>query len=343
VNNSASPRGERPRAFLGVRHPGLRFALAVLVVIAIGAGAYLTYDRYVLQPRRHEDIASGAEAAKRHARWQRSGRRGWERLFEEATRGLPGYAVDTGQPARLKLAELGPQIAPFVEEKLQSDVYAERMTAIYLLAAIGTPTDRIVSLLDSELERATDGHREIGALKCAARVPESGTVLWRVSLAALESPRAKTRRTAVAYLFKLRDAEGAPPAIGERLAELAAQAHLKVRLEIAVHTIGEDAAGSYRTLLEGLDSDDAQAVIVAADLVAQLRGEGSMDPATATPQQKAEAIEADRAWLEQKISEAQSRQPAAEGPGKTSSGAGAAGSEDTPAEETPQQTEPEED
>ena len=110
-----------------------------------------------------------------------------------------------------------------------------------------------------------------------------------------------------------------------------------------MHLIDEDEAGSYRTLLEGLDSADEEAVLIAVHLVALLRGEGSVNPETATPQEKAEAIEAHRAWLEQKIRETQGQEPAAEGPAETSPEEDEEASEDSPVEEAPQQTGPEED
>lgn len=300
-NQKASPA--RPAAFFGVRHRGWQLALITVVVAVIAAGAYLAYDRYHLRPQRMEDEATGKAQKKRFARWQRQGRRGWDRLFAKAAGGMPGYSVDVGRPARLKLAELGPKIGPFLEEKLESDVYAERITAIQLLACIGRPSEQTQQLLTKELERATDRKQEIGVLKCATTVPNSGVVLTHLSFAALDSPHPKTRRLAIGYLFKLRNLPDAPPEIGERLVKLGTEGDLKIRLEIAVKLIQQDAPGTYRMLLEGLDSDDEETVIVAANHVARLRSGGRIDPLTATPEEKAEAIKAHRAWLEEKLEE----------------------------------------
>ena len=209
--------------------------------------------------------------------------------------------VDVGLPARLKLTEVGPPLRPFLEEKLGSGEYTERMTAIQLLASIGEPQERVKHLLARELERAAGQKQEVGVLKCATMLSDFEPVLAHVSSAALDAPHQGTRQLAVSYLMVLRSDPDAPPELAERLAELMDTGDLKVRIEIAMNLINDDASKIHRVLLEGLNSDDEDTAIVAANHVARLRESGRITPETWTPEEIKQALDAHRNWLERQL------------------------------------------
>jgi hypothetical protein len=296
--------GRQRPAFFGVKHGGRRAALISCAVIVIVGGACLALDRYYFRPRRMDAEASGEAEKRRLERWSRSPR-GWERLFEKASASMPGYIVDVGRPARLKLVEVGPELRTFLERKLRDPQYGHRITAIQVLASIGEPRERVEELLTQELTRATERKHEVGVIKCATTVPDFEPVLAHICFAALDSPHAVTRRIAASYLAMLRTAPNAPPDLGERLAALSEGGDLKVRIELAMNLYGEDPSRTYRVLLEGLSSDDEETASVAANHVAGLREEGHPISDASTPEEIAEALEAHRTWLEKKLADAE--------------------------------------
>ena len=262
-------RSARPKPFLGVRHPAAKAVLALVVLAAIGLGARAVHNRYVLKPRREEAIHSGEADKRLYERWQRMGPGGWERLFEEAAKGHPGYSVDTGLPARRKLVELGAEIVPLANNKLDDADQATRLTAIYVLGAVGEPQDRIADLLINEGKGARNHSEAVAAVKCANAL--SDPILERVSFAALNPPYQKARAVAAEHLLYLARKPGADPALRQRLDELRRAGDVKVRIEFAMQALDAAPVETYNLLLEMLASGDEEVRTLAVGHVARLR------------------------------------------------------------------------
>ena len=232
--------------------------------------------------------------------WQRQGPVGWERLFECASKGWPGYIVDVGRPPRLKLTALGAKVRPLMLEKLESPEYAERITAIQVLASVGEPSARIVQLLAREIKNATRRQHEVGVLKCATTLPDWEASLIRLSLIALGSRHPKTRMIAVEYLLALRRDARAPRDLDRRLLALLNDEDIELRLVVASFLAKEGAPYTYRVLLAGLNSRDSQTVMLAAQLVAWMRGQQPLNTGKLTQKALNKAIEKQRRWLKPK-------------------------------------------
>jgi len=304
---AAAKRARRSAGFFGVRHPLGRFILSLLLLAAIGIGGYFAVAKHLLPLTENEDESSDAlddgfdEQQQALLEWQQSGPEGWERLFESSCQSWPGYVVDVGRPARLKLVELGPKIRPMMLRKLKSPDYNQRISAIYVLAEIGEPRINITHFLARELFAATERKHQIGALKCAAAVADNDTVVIDLSLAALESEHPQTRQLAFRYLFILRNNPFAPRHLTQRLLALLNDSDPKVRVFAAACLTEEDAPRTYRILLDGLDSNRNDVLLLAANHVATLRGGGRINPATATQDDVDKALEGHRRWLREKL------------------------------------------
>ena len=138
---AAAKGRRRGRGLFGVRHPVGRLVLDLLVFGALAVGGYFAAAKH-LSSLMESDEGDGVDEKAINDQqqqeledWQRT-RKGWERLFESACRSWPGYIVDVGLPARLKLVQIGPDIRPMMWRKLESASYAERISAIYILAAV---------------------------------------------------------------------------------------------------------------------------------------------------------------------------------------------------------------
>ena len=217
--NGAHHRTARPIRTRRPRRTGRalwRPLVELPLIAAITVGGYLALDsllRHSKENQRRPADNGGAVVTDWQPpldEWQKEGPGGWELLFAEACKGMPGYIVDVGRPARLKLTELGPRVRPLILEKLKSRNYAERICAIQVLGSIGESPRRIAQLLTHELRRATLRRHEIGVLKCATTLPSRDPVLTHLSLLALKSKHAKTRRLAAEYLRQLRYRPHAP-------------------------------------------------------------------------------------------------------------------------------------
>jgi hypothetical protein len=295
------PKPRRRRRALWVR------LLELLLIALIAAGGYLAIDALLRnRSERQARIADGDDAVISDAQppldeWQRQGPGGWLRLFDEACKGMPGYQVDVGLPARLKLAELGAQVRPLMLEKLNSPEYAERICAIQVLAAIGEPSPRVVELLARELRRATLRRHEIGVLKCATTVPAAEGVLVRVSVLALGSTHPRTRRLAAYNACGLRHHPSAPANVAQRLLALLDDPDAATRFLVASLLAKEGAPRTYQVLLDGLDSPDRDTCLTAAYCVAKLRGIPHTVPWNATKHEFEKALDDHRRWLRKQL------------------------------------------
>ena len=300
-NNTDAGRASTPRAFLGARDPVMKAILAVVVLAIVGLGGYRVYDRYVLEPRRQEAIHTGDEPKLRYAHWQRMGPKGWNLLFEEAAQGLPGYMVDTGLPARLKLIELGHKVVDVANAKLDDPSIDMRITAVLVLAAVGEPQDRTADLLVREVRRARTRADAVKAMKCASAIDKSGPVIERVVFVALlESPFQKAREVAGGYLHRLYLEENADPALRQRVDELKANADPRIRIELVARTLGTDPLDTDNLLLEMLGSADEETRRIAADYTAEIRDGDPIGDKT-TPDQIPGIIERHRCYLKTAI------------------------------------------
>ncbi len=217
---------------------------------------------------------------------------------------MPGYIVDVGRPARLKLTELGPRVRPLILEKLESHNYAERICAIQVLGSVGESPGRVAQLLTHELKRATLRRHEIGALKCATTLPTPEPTVGHLSLLALGSKHSRTRRLAADYLLQLRNHPSAPDDLARRLLALLDDTDVKTRLLVASRLAKEGAPRSYKTLLDGVNSTNRETVLLAAYYVAQLRNRPHVVPWKATKREVDKALEEHRKWLEKKLKSA---------------------------------------
>jgi len=280
--------------------------LPVLVVLAVGV--YFLISQLLLAPDKDAAAVVSADddmllldQERAFEQWQRQGVEGYENLFRLASIGWPGYIVDVGRPARLKLAALGQTIRPFVIEKLKSREYAERITAIQLLASIGEPSEHVAQLLSREIRNAEARKYEIGALKCATTVPGRERVLIRLSLLATGSKYEGTRWLSVHYLLQLREHPAAPRDLDRRLLALLDDTSARVHLLVAGRLAKQGAPRTYRVLLAGLNSPKHETAMLAEQYVARLRGRAPVNPQKATRHQMDKAIDSHRTWLKGKL------------------------------------------
>jgi hypothetical protein len=273
-----------------------RLIVDLVVFGALAVGGYFVLARNL--PRAADDLAD--KQKQELDEWQ-STPQGWERLFERACLSWPGYIVDVGHPARLKLVEIGQGIRPMMLAKLQSTNYSERISAIYVLAQIGEPREQIEQLLEQEIRAAPERKYEVGALKCAAAVSDNGPLVVHLSLLALDSSHPRTREVALGYLFVLRDSPAAPADVTQRMLAMLHDPDERVRVSAAVYLTEEGAPESYRALLDGVNSRRNDVLLLAANHVASLRGAGRIDPLQSTQEEIDRALEGHRRWLMEKL------------------------------------------
>jgi hypothetical protein len=289
-----------PAAIKRPRLGGRRLVADLLVFAAIAVAGYFALARYL--PRAtHESPEEAADHQQQELdEWQRTSQ-GWERLFESSCQSWPGYIVDVGRPARLKLVQIGQPVQAMMLRKLQSPNYSERISAIYVLAEIGEPREHIEQLLEQELATAQERKHEVGALKCASVLSDNEALVIHLSLLALDSRHPRTREIALGYLFVLRDSAAAPADVTQRMLALLHDPDEKLRVRTAVYLTEEGAPESYRALLEGLSSTRNDVLLLAANHVAALRGAGRIDPLRSTQKEIDQALEGHRRWLMEKL------------------------------------------
>jgi hypothetical protein len=276
-----------------------------LIALAIGVGAVLVVaallrDRLAQQASSEPLEAEVEDVNPPLDEWRQQGRPGWELIFGEACSGLPGYIVDVGRPARRALAEVGADARPMLVEKLSSGDFTERIVAIQVLGSIGEPPQQVAQLLERELRQASTRREEIGVLKCASTLP-SCEPLIHVSLIALGSRHAATRRIAAEYLYLVRGERAAPRDLTQRFVALIDDPDPTIRFLYADRFSREGAPHSYQVLLDGLSSPSADTVLLAAYHVAHLRGVEHVVPGTNSREQLSKSLEAHRRWLRERL------------------------------------------
>jgi len=306
TDSQQGPRaGRTRRTFFGVSRPGAQAAVIVVLVLAMVAGIWVAVYKHYIRPRQMKAEASGDAAQYQLEAWKRRGPKGWQKLLEEAALGRPGYSVDVGRPARLKLADADPKVASFLEQKLHADVFNERLSAIWVLSRVGGSNERTTRLLVAELEQVTERSQGIGIIKCAGALDCAAEVVPSVSLAALDSSDANTRKLAAQWLVVFRDEPGTSPDIRARIEESRTNGDLKVRVAFAFYLTRDEPPWAYRTLLEGVDSDDPETALVAASLVTKLGAKGRINRETSTQEEIDTTIVSCRDWLKNKLQEAE--------------------------------------
>jgi hypothetical protein len=276
-----------------------------LIALAIGAGAVFVVAALLRDHLAQQAASSSGEAEVEDVNppldeWKAQGRAGWERIFGEACTGLPGYIVDVGRPARRALAEVGAEARPMLLEKLSSSDFTERIVAIQILGSIGEPPQHVAQLLERELRQATVRREEIGVLKCAATLAPCEPLI-HVSLIALGSQHAGTRRIAAEYLYVLRGEQAAPRELMQRLVALIDDPDPTIRFLYAERFSREGAPRSYQALLDGLNSTNTDTILLAAYHVAALRGVEHVVPGEGSREQFSKSLEAHRRWLRDKL------------------------------------------